>query len=128
MSRRILFSLPFVVLVTLVSPLFAEGPIDVGSTRQLFVDRHLIAERDDVDLQLHPPVRRETAIGIDFPWERYGVSYMVTFKDGDRFRAWYRCDPVPLDASQRKIVTAYAESNDGNHWHKPMLGIVEFDG
>ena len=105
----------------------ADPPVDVGANRQVFVDESLIAEKRGVRLVLHAPTRREIVIANDHPWEKYGVSYMVTFRDGDRFRAWYRCDARPFD-QPRLTGTAYAESRDGVHWTKPKLGVVEFAG
>jgi hypothetical protein len=106
----------------------AEGPTNIGSRRQLFVDRHLIERTDGVRLVLHQPQRHQPAIKAEYPWEQYGVSYMVTFRDGQKFRAWYRVDPDQLERKPRRHMTAYAESEDGIGWHKPMLGIVEFAG
>jgi len=102
--------------------------IDVGSRRQLFVDGHLIERMEGVRQVLHCPVRREVAIQPEYPWEKHGVSYMVTFRDGDKFRAWYRVDAAALGKGPRRSMTAYAESTDGIQWHKPKLGIIEFDG
>ena len=109
-----------------VSQASDSSPIEIGSNRQLFVDRHVIDKLTNARLVLHQPVRRELAIVNEHPWERFGVSYMVTFRDGGKFRAWYRCDGVAL--SDRKSLTAYAESTDGIHWTKPQLGIIEFGG
>jgi len=53
---------------------------------------------------------------------------MVTFRDGDRFRAWYRCDHEMPPGDQRQPLIAYAESTDGIHWEKPRLGLIEFQG
>jgi hypothetical protein len=53
---------------------------------------------------------------------------MVTFRDGDRFRAWYRVDAAAFGQQKRRAMTAYAESDDGVHWRKPKLGLIEFDG
>jgi len=53
---------------------------------------------------------------------------MVAFKDGDKFRAWYRVDAAEFGKSKRRAMTAYAESEDGVHWRKPELGIIEFEG
>jgi len=102
--------------------------IDVGIRRQLFVDGHLIEKADGVRRVLHRPVRREIAIGAEHPWEKHGVSYMVTFQDGDKFRAWYRCDGADYTKGPRRAMTAHAESDDGVHWEKPALGIIEFSG
>lgn len=106
----------------------ADEPIDVGSRRQLFVDRHLIDTQENLRQVLHHPVRRGIAIQAEHPWENAGVSYMVSFRDGDKFRAWYRVDTAKFNFSDSRSMTAYAESNDGIHWHKPKLGIIEFAG
>lgn len=106
----------------------AAEPIDVGQRRQLFVDQHLIDSLAGVRQVLHRPVRREIAIAPEHPWEKFGVSYMTAFKDGDRFRAWYRVDSSDFHTGRRRALTAYAESEDGVHWHKPMLGIIAFNG
>ncbi len=57
---------------------------------------------------------------MDKPWEDDLLSYMVTFWDDDKYRAWYR-------VGQGKA-TGYAESTDGIHWEKPTLGIIDFEG
>lgn len=111
--------------------LFADDKadvLDIGSRRQLFVGQDLIVSMDGIRQVLHHPVRREIAIKPEHPWEKHGVSYMVTFKDGDRFRAWYRVDAAAFGSGKRRAMTAYAESKDGIHWRKPKLGIIEFNG
>jgi hypothetical protein len=105
-----------------------DAPIDVGDRRQLFVDGLLIDNMDAVRQVLHHPVPREIAIKPEHPWEEHGVSYMVAFRDGDKFRAWYRVDAAALGQGKRRAMTAYAESDDGIHWRKPKLGILDFDG
>lgn len=105
----------------------ADSVIDVGQRRQLFVDGRLIERSEGLRQVLHRPVARQIAIKAEHPWEQFGVSYMVTFRDGDRFRAWYRVDSAPFEG-KRHTMTAYAESEDGVHWHKPKLGIIEFNG
>ena len=104
--------------------------ISIGKERQLFLDDYWIEEAEGTQRVLHHPERREPAIPADKPWEE-GVSYMVAFKDGKRYRAWYRCDPVmstEKEKQDRNTVTAYAESGDGVHWEKPVLGLMEFQG
>ena len=102
--------------------------VSIGSDRQLFVDDFWIDRAEGVERRLHTPVRQEVAIAAEHPWERGGVSYMVTFRDGDGFRAWYRCDCEMPPKAERKPLIAYAESADGIHWEKPELGIVAFEG
>ena len=103
--------------------------IDVGTDRQLFVDDRMVESASGVHRELHSPVTREVAIAADRPWEQGGGSYMVTFRDGDRFRAWYRCDLDPiLPGGREQPLIAYAESTDGISWEKPDLGLIEFKG
>ncbi len=99
----------------------------IGTDRQLFVDDYWIDETKGARRVLHSPVRREVAIPSEHPWERDGVSYMVAFPDGEKFRAWYRCD-ADLAREEREPLIAYAESDDGIQWHKPTLGVIEREG
>ena len=103
-------------------------PIDIGTDRQLFTDDFWIDRANGAERRLHRPTLRETAIAIDKPWERGGVSYLVTFPDQGKYRGWYRCDPAGFRADDNESFTAYAESDDGIHWRKPKLGVLEFEG
>ena len=101
----------------------------IGTDRQLLVDDYWIEDSRGVTRRLHEPMRRNTAIPADRPWERGGVSYMTVFADGRRYRAWYRCDgDNPIRDDRRQPLIACAESGDGVHWEKPSLGLVEFEG
>ena len=104
-----------------------DGVRHIGTDRQLFVDAFWIADAAGVSRKLHTPRKRETVLERDRPWEHDHVSYMGTMQDGDRFRAYYRCGKIPKTESEPEI-TAYQESADGIHWHKPNLGILEYDG
>lgn len=125
-SMSIVLSLMALVLSGLSSGA-DDASIDVGSRRQLFVDGYLIDRMHGVRQVLHHPVPREAAIKPEHPWEQYGVSYMVTFRDGDVFRAWYRVDAAAFGKGKRRAMTAYVESDDGIHWRKPKLGIIDFN-
>lgn len=76
------------------------------------------------------------------PWEVGELAIQAVIHDGGRYRAWYSCK---LTASRDKAVVApngrlklgseggqsglcYQESDDGFHWRKPSLGLVEFQG
>ncbi len=102
-------------------------PIDVGSRLQLFTDEHLIRSRNNVELRLHHPTPREVAITFDAPWEGDTCAYVTVFKDGDRYRMYYRgSNETPKPAHPE--VAAMAESKDGITWTRPDLGIHEFNG
>lgn len=104
-------------------------PVSIGTQRQLFVDNFWIGELGSgVERRLHSPVRRNTAIAAEHSWEKGGVSYMVTFPDQGKYRAWYRCDCEMPPKGERLPLIAYAESDDGITWEKPTLGSIEFEG
>ena len=117
---------------------FAADSVDeateIGSRRELFIDRALIAELNGgAQQRLHHPVPREIAIEHTEPWEGTGCGYHSVFKDGDRYRMYYKA--WHLDVSDGKLKTdrhplfcCYAESDDGLHWRKPELGLFEFAG
>ena len=77
-----------------------------------------------IELRAHKPqIEAEAALAPEHPWEARGVHCYTTFlEDQGRFRCWYH---VPLD---NDAGLAYAESQDGVHWTKPMLGLKACDG
>ena len=104
--------------------------VEIGTDRQLFVDDFWVDEARGVERRLHQPTKREVAIPSDKPWEGGGVYYSLVTRDGGKYRMWYRCDPHGKgeDYKDSNAVTAYAESDDGIHWEKPDLGLIEFEG
>ena len=97
---------------------------NIGSQLQLFFDEWLIEEISGAEMRLHHPQPREVALNLDRPWEgpASGVNIVVMEDDG-RYRMWY----VGFTEGGARN-TAYAESEDGIHWERPELGIVEFAG
>ena len=120
-------SLVVLLLAAAAAATADTGAIDIGSRLQLFTDDYLIGEARGVELRLNHPVRCETAITFDAPWEGDTCAYVSIFKDGDIYRMYYRGsneNPKPAHAE----VTAMAESKDGIVWTRPKLGIHEFGG
>lgn len=111
-----------------------SAAIDIGSRRELFVDDFLIERlTGKAELRLQNPVPREICLTHDAPWEGSGSGYHSVFKDGDRYRMYYKA--WHLDVSKGKVNTnthplfcCYAESDDGVRWRKPELGLHEFNG
>ena len=107
---------------------------DIGSRRELFVDGALIERLSGkAELRLHHPVPKDIALIHDAPWEGSGSGYHSIFKDGDKYRMYYKA--WQLDVSDKGVKTnahplfcCYAESDDGVHWKKPELGLHEFNG
>ncbi len=97
--------------------------VDIGSRRELFVDKFLIDRLDNATLKLHEPQLASPMVE-----SANRLEYGTIIKDGDLFRMYTR------DAGGSKFdgdvteVTRYCESRDGIVWTKPKLGLVEIDG
>ena len=104
------------------------------------MDKLLIARQQAVTLQLHSPSPREVAIAMEESWEQEDLSSPVVMKDGSRYRMWYSVwhsigeEERALGLRRRGHIpkgvrySAYAESKDGIHWHRPVLGLYDFMG
>ena len=114
-------------------------PLDIGNRLELFVDNALIDTLSGkASLRLHQPVAREAALITDRPWEgNMCGGYKTYFRDGDLFRMYYQSWRVVLQSDVSKgeqlhsphgIQIGYLESDDGIHWRRPSLGLVEFQG
>ena len=103
----------------------AYGAITIGSRLELFTDGYLIERMDGVELVLHHPIPRETVITFDQPWEGDTSAYVTVFKDGDKYRMYYRGS---AGDNGHEEVTCTAESPDGIHWTRPKLGLFEVAG
>jgi hypothetical protein len=111
-----------------------KSAVVIGDRRELFLDDFLIdGLSGKAERRLHHPVRREVVLVHDEPWEGSGSGYHSVFQDGGLYRMYYKA--WHLDVSPGKVRTdthplycCYAESDDGIHWRKPKLGLVEFQG
>ncbi len=103
----------------------ADEPIDVGSRRELFVDRWLIERLDGAELQLQRPQSGGVALTLDRPWEGNLSGYFTVLRDGQQYRMYYRGRPLTDygdGAEQAQEVTCVAESRDGKNWTRPIIG------
>lgn len=114
--------------------LLVANPVEIGSRRELFVDDALIESLSGgARLQLHEPVPREIVLEHDAPWEGTGSGYHSVFKDGDRYRLYYKAWHIEVkegkvNTGAHPLFCCYAESDDGISWRKPNLGLVEYKG
>jgi hypothetical protein len=105
-----------------------NSPIAVSSEKQLFIDNRFIAREEGITLAMNPPRQTyEPLLVVDRPWEGRIGEYNTVLKEGDLFRMWYHVFP-PDRASGITEGVAYAESDDGIHWTKPDLGLIEYQG
>lgn len=131
--RLVLFVTSLVLLAcTIVRAEIA--PVDIGSRRELFVDDALIERLvGRAELRLHHPEPREIALVHDQPWEGPGSGFNSVFKDGPVYRMYYKARYTILEIGNGAKAShpswlCYAESDDGVHWRKPALGLIEYKG
>jgi hypothetical protein len=106
-----------------------SGEYAMGSRRELFVDGFLVDDLKGASLRLNHPVPKERAITFDMPWEGNTSAYVSVFRDGKRFRMYYRGSNYDWEEREEMhSVVCYAESPDGKAWTKPDLGLYEFGG
>ncbi len=105
----------------------SSAPANIGTRRELFVDREMIDTLRDVELRLATPVDAGPVLLLDRPWERSFSTYTTILHDGGQYRLYYRGTPVSKDGGSNEV-TCYAESTDGIHWSRPDLGLFEIAG
>ncbi len=120
------------LLLFFILPLLQQGltladdkVIDIGSRRELFVDRLIVGDLKDATLKLHTP-QLMPAIS---PARPHG-HYATVLKAKDKFQFYYRGDTKPGNHWKKGWeqyhdgeVTLYSESKDAIHWKQPKLGI-----
>ena len=104
--------------------------LDLGTRRELFVDRFLLAELDGAALRLHTPVGREVVFQAQPPLENACTACYNLVRDGDRILLYYRgFYPIGADyADHAESQTAnLAISEDGIHFERAELDLFEMD-
>ncbi|MEQ9406179.1 MAG: hypothetical protein RIK87_00575 [Fuerstiella sp.] len=118
------------VLLLLASTVRGQA-IDIGSRRELFVDRLLIDRMEDVALRLHHPIKVARPVS-PLPRQHYTTVIRDQDQDGDLFRAYWRETdpdyPGPFHTGHAGEMVCYAESRDGHEWTFPKLGLHEVGG
>ena len=107
--------------------------IDVGSRKQLFVDKRWLQSQRDVELVMNAPHQPgELLITADQPYEEGGGInlYCSVLKEPNGLvRVWYDLvtptGPGPYEHERR---VCYAESRNGLDFVKPELGLFEVKG
>ena len=96
---------------------------DVGTTKQLFLDDHVIDCMDGLQKVLHQAERHPAnpILVTGHPWEGRAAEAPIVFWDDELelFRMYYWA------LHSKAIYTCYATSKDGIDWKKPLLGLHE---
>ena len=94
-----------------------------------FWDDFLIDRRfTTAELSVNHPVKTDISMVCDQPWEGNATDFFTIVKDDGFYRMYYETwsffDPTYTEG----INVCYAESRDGIHWEKPVLGLCDFRG
>lgn len=121
----------FVLMIE--APLESSEPdaaIEIGSRRELFLDRSLIEKLSgEASLKLQTPRDEGIVLKFDQPWEKRFCGYITVLHDPPLYRMYYHGWLADSNTPQEiPTVTCYAESTDGKTWIKPELGMVELFG
>ena len=125
--RAALLALAALAAVSAARP--QSPPLDVGTQRQMFIDRRFIAESKGVALVVERPrLTGERLLVQDRPWEDFWIGgYTTVVQEGDRIQLWY--EVASKQDRDGSTGVAYATSTDGGAtWVKPELGVVSFKG
>ncbi len=69
----------------------------------------------------------EPLLRADQPHEDFAIGWCTVLRDGAQWRMWYDAyDHTYRDDADGFL--CYAESDDGEHWRKPALGLIEHAG
>ena len=110
-------------------------PLRIGNRKQLFLDRWIVAETDEVLFTVVPPTKHGDGPVMmpDQPADERVPYPQAMNPAGVRWNAqkqlfemWY--DAVYLAPGKERHYFAYAESENGIDWRKPQLGLRKIDG
>ena len=115
-----------------IGPARQPSAIELEAGTHLFADDYLVEDLEQVWRSLNRPSKHaeNPLVKPDSPWEGYLALQpgTVIFDEEERvFKMWYNA----LGHERRPEVQdflCYATSQDGIHWQKPNLGLVEFQG
>jgi hypothetical protein len=86
------------------------------------------ADEDFSKLELRVSDRTvEPLIKVDKLWEDYCLGYCQVIRTGQLWRMWYSSFDHKYK-NDADCFLCYATSPDGEHWEKPELGLVDYQG
>ncbi len=103
------------------------SPLKIGNETQLLIDDTIVEDRWRLKRVMHKPVKfpHNPVVLADQPWESDCISApkVVWDKEYGRFRMWYLCfnNSLYYYGNGPAEYVAYAESDDGYHWEKPLF-------
>ena len=128
----------FLIIFILIAPVLYGEPISLSNNPQLFLDDFVVGEMINIKRVITQPEKHPAnpLIVKEHPWEKRIIEiYGTVMYDPDinKYRCWYLGNEYnngipdnPEYPTTVEYYTCYAESNDGVHWTKPMVGPEKF--
>ena len=107
------------------APDYEVRTLHIGKERQLFLDNYILDHLVDVKRVISKPQRPENPIikAREFPWElKSGIFPAAALRhpDDGKFMLWYAQSFVGGAWGDSGMILCYAESQDCQHWEKPL--------
>ena len=110
------------------------NPIALGSRCELFVDPYLIDTLTDAHQHLHEPVRKETVFRVQEPLENACTGCFNLVQVDGKILVYYRGyhptgkhEDLPDGWAETQTANLLV-SDDGIHFERPSLGLVDVEG
>lgn len=89
---------------------------------QLFLDDYVVSSMANLRRDLKHPAKhpRNPLMVSEYPWEKRFMFVSSVVYNSGKFMAWYTASESP--EGMPEYYTCYAESEDGIHWKKPLIG------
>ncbi len=113
-------------------PAANASPVNVGTSKQLFIDDHVVQATDGVFRTLNRPTKYKNNPVLELkPSQQVGGQQLIIAQgsviydvEDKLFKMWYE----GATYHWRNNVVAYAYSKDGLNWTLPNLGLVKYQG
>jgi hypothetical protein len=127
-GRPCLFGLALALAWSATARAEPIAAVDIGSRRELFVDRLLVDRMEGAaELRMHRPQDEGVVYRFDAPWEGAFCAYVTVIRDGGKYRMYYR-GAGTSSGKDTEGVTCCAESTDGVRWTRPELDLYPAPG
>src|SRR5688572_5054716 len=106
---------------------YTGSPLKIGNETQLLIDDTIVEDRWRLTRVLHHPDKflRNPVLLRDKPWESDSVQgpHVIWDEEYGKYRMWYLCfnNSTYFYGSGACQYMAYAESDDGFNWEKPLF-------
>ncbi len=100
---------------------------ELKTNREVCWDMFLVDKSENINLEVHRPVRKNVVMNCDKDWETVGVNYVGMVKVGDTYRMYYRGRDKDFWKTYKNRLCV-AESKDGKTFTRCSIGLYEFDG